>query len=123
MSNTNCKIDFMNKEIQITKRFYKESQAIGTEAFRTMLDLQAKLPSFRIRLQEVPKCHPYMPTYYQMEDTIRAIAQDPDVELREWEHVRNMARLTGQGYNMVRRWFVEKYGPDRIGVEKEYRVA
>lgn len=106
--DTNCKIDFMNKEIRITKRFYKESKTMGTEAFDMMLTLQTQLPNFRIRLQEAPKCHPFMPTYYQMVDTIRSMSQDPDAELREWEQVRDMARLTGQGYNMVRRWFVSK---------------
>lgn len=121
--DNNCKIDFMKKEIRITKRFYKESQQFGTQACDMMLTLQAKLPNFRISLQEAPKCRTYMPTYSQMEDTIRMMVDDYEAAMCEWEEIRNLARVTGKGYNMVRSWFVEKYDPNRIGFEKEYRVA
>ena len=123
MMDNNCKIDFMNKEIRITKKFYKESQRFGTKAFDMMLELQAKLPNFRILVQEAPKCHTYMPTYYQMEDTIRMMAEDFEAAMREWDEVRNLARMTGKGYNMVRSWFVAKYDLNRIGYEKEYMAA
>ena len=123
MMDNNCKIDFVNKEIRITKKFYKESQHFGTKAFDMMLELQAKLPTFRLLIQEAQKCHTYMSTYYQMEETIRMMAEDFEAAMREWDEVRNLAHLTGKGYNMVRSWFMEKYDPNRIGYEKDFRVA
>ena len=33
----NCKVDFMTKEIRVTKSFYKAAQIVGTEEFNTMI--------------------------------------------------------------------------------------
>ena len=126
MNNINCKVDFMKKQIVITKRFYRESQVIGTEAFEMMLMLQAKLPNFRIMIRETAKCvnTPYMPSYSMMEDVIVISSKEyPVVEagLKEFSEIRNLARLTGKGYHMVRRWFLEKYPP--IYSEKEFSAA
>lgn len=126
MNSTKCKVDFMNKQIVITKRFYRESQVIGTDAFEMILKLQAQLPNFRIVIRETAKCvnTPYMPSYSLMEDVIVMSSKEyPIVEegLKQFSEIRNLARLTGKGYHMVRRWFLEKYPP--IYSEKDYRVA
>lgn len=126
MNNINCRVDFMKKQIVITKRFYRESQVFGTEAFEMMLMLQAKLPNFKIMIRKTVKCvnTPYMPSYSLMEDIImRSSIEYPIVEegLKEFGEIRDLARLTGKGYRMVRKWFLEKYSP--IYSEKEYRVA
>ena len=51
----NCKVDFMTKEIRITKNFYKKAQIVGTMEFNTMIALQEKLPSFNIVFQNNSK--------------------------------------------------------------------
>lgn len=65
---SNCKVDFMNKEIRVTKSFYKSAQIVGTKEFETMIGLHEKLPAFRIKYQEhVEPIHKaWYPTYNQM---------------------------------------------------------
>ena len=109
---TNCKVDFVTKEIRISKSFYKASQIVGTEEFHTMVQLQDKLPSFKIVLQKHPKprCEVWYPTYTQMMDYIRFTTRENDGVLSELNDTIQLARITGKGYNMVRRWFIERYG-------------
>ena len=111
--DNNCKIDFMNKEIRITKKFYKESQEFGTEAFHRMSVLLDQFPSFRITIPQTKNTNRNLlmtnPTYDFM---MRYFRMNNDEEgMREFEHVRDLARYTKFGYNMVKRWFLSKYKP------------
>jgi len=41
-------VDFVNKQIKITKEFNEQSGDITTEAFKTMMTLRAQLPDFEV---------------------------------------------------------------------------
>ena len=41
-------VDFVNKQIKITKEFKEQSGDITTEAFKTMMTLRAQLPAFEV---------------------------------------------------------------------------
>ena len=107
----NCKVDFKNKEIRITKNFYKASQTIGTNEFETMIELQQKLPSFKIVfLNEFRRGNQiWNPTYQQMFDFISFTTKGNDEAIAELHETIEVARITGKGYNMVRRWFMDRY--------------
>lgn len=111
--DNNCKIDFMNKEIRITKKFYKESQEMGTEAFHKMSILMEQFPTFRITIPQPMKTSRNLfmtnPTYAFMMDYFRM--NNDEEGMREFDHVRDLARYTKFGYNMVKRWFLSKYKP------------
>ena len=105
----NCKVDFMSKEIRVSKGFYKAAQIVGTKEFDTMITLQEKLPAFRIvYLEHTEPIHKaWYPTYNQMVEFIRASCSDADAMMDELRKTMDLARITGKGYNMVRGWFVE----------------
>ncbi len=107
----NCKVDFMTKEIRVTKSFYKAAQIFGTEEFNTMVDLTTKLPTYKIVFQDhsQPIRKVWQPTYLAMMEYISLTTHEDSAAIDElWETVK-LARLTGMGYSMVRRWFMEKY--------------
>ena len=123
----NCKVDFMTKEIRITKNFYKKAQVVGSMEFHTMIDLQEKLPTFNIVFQNHPKPlnNVWYPTYSQMVEYIRLVTKDDEDAISELYDTIKLARITGKGYNMVRRWFQEKYSSafERVELPEEYEVA
>lgn len=107
----NCKVDFINKEIIITRKFYTAAQRFGTQEFETLCQLQEKMPNFRVVLQPVRKStsHTWQPTYSQMSDIIRIKTHDEEA-ISKLHEVIALARVSGQGYSMVRQWFLENYG-------------
>ena len=100
----NCKVDFMNKEIRITKRFYKKSQFFGSQEFEMMCQLENRLPHFELKFQykNRPSNRRYYPTYAQMMDYITIEDNSPE-STDEFRNVIQAARASGKGYNLVRR--------------------
>ena len=120
----NCKVDFINKEIIITRKFYTAAQRFGTQEFEILCQLQEKMPNFRIVLQPVHKpmfrtC--WQPTYTQMGEIIRIKTHDEEAVSKLHEIIA-LARASGKGYGMVRRWFLENYG-ETLNGNLEYDVA
>ncbi len=107
----NCKVDFITKEIRVTKSFYKAAQNVGTEEFCTMIRLQEKLPSFSIVFQHhaAPTCKVWYPTYEQMMNYISCTAEDDESSIAELKDIIKLSRATCKGYNMVRAWFMNHY--------------
>ena len=106
----NCKVDFMNKEIRITKKFYKNSQFFGSEEFEIMCQLENRLPHFELKFQHSNRTtnRQNYPTYAQMMDFISTKDNSPESR-KEFTNVIQAARVSGKGYNLGRRWFFEKY--------------
>ena len=109
----NCKVDFMNKEIRITKKFYKNSQFFGSEEFEIMCQLESRLPHFELRIQHSNRTtnRQIYPTYAQMMDFISLNDKTPESR-EEFTNVIKAAKASGKGYNLVRRWFLEEYLPE-----------
>ena len=113
--NNRCKIDFINREICVTKSYYRTAQCPGTEEFETLVQLQAKLPDYRIVIQEPLRSKQcWYPTYAQMMDYIRVKNDNVENELSKLQEIIVFARAVGRGYNMVRRWFMQQYGEDNM---------
>ena len=47
INNRNCKVDFTTKRIIVSRKFLENSQKVYSEEFRTMIELQKMLPTFR----------------------------------------------------------------------------
>ena len=106
----NCKVDFISKEIRVTKNFYTAAQHFGTQEFELLCQLQERVPHFKIVFQSIPQAvkHAWYPSYSQMVDFIRNKTQDENA-LHEINEIIHLARISGKGYNMVRQWFLQKY--------------
>lgn len=105
----NCKVDFMNHEIQVTMSFLNAAQHVGTQEFDILVELQQKLPAFSIVIQKHSACRRriWNPTYSKMREYIVATCESSDMLIEEFEKTILVAKVTGKGYSMVRRWFLE----------------
>ena len=92
-----------------------------------MIALQEKLPSFNIVFQNnsKPNNNTWTPTYTQMIEYIRLVTKDDENAMSELYDTIKLARITGKGYNLVRRWFQEKYSYayERVDLTDDYEVA
>ncbi len=125
MTNSNCKVDFIAREIRVTKSFYKAAQIPDTNEFCKMIELQAKLPGYIIVFQDRPITAKkiWYPTYSQMVDYVKSVTNEDKDALAELHDAIMIARMTGEGYNMVRRWFFDRYGDMSISQEMNFEVA
>ena len=86
INNRNCKVDFTTNRIFVSRKFLENSQKIYSEEFRTMIELQKMLPTFRI---ETMPCHSYRPknlSYNQMRMFIE-MQDDADILLEEFQRM------------------------------------
>ena len=109
---SNIKVDFMTKEIRVTKSFYKAAQNPETYEFCKMIELQTKLPDYKIVFQDRPITANkiWYPTYSQMTEYIMHVTNRNEDALADLHDTIKLARINGKGYNMVRRWFFDRYG-------------
>lgn len=105
--NTNAKVDFFQRKITITKRFYRLAQNPGTPEFRMLLQLQRELPDYVIRLAEAPRRDNtrLYPTYEEMLRFIRMSGGNP----KEFLEAKDKASRFMVPYNYVRQWFFKNY--------------
>ena len=96
--NSNCKIDYLNKEIRVTKSFYKFAQIFRTKEFNTMIAIKDKLPDYAITFQNTARqtTQKWYPTYEQMMDYVRITDQGND-KTSELKRVIEYARCSGHG--------------------------
>ena len=112
INNRNCKVDFMTNRIIVSRKFLENSQKVYSEEFRTMIELQKMLPTFRI---ETMPCHSYRPknpSYHQMRMFIE-MQDDADALLEEFQKMRMLGRTTHNAYAFVLKWFKNRFETER----------
>lgn len=108
--NNNCKVDFFTRKIVVTKKFYKSAQTYGSYEFETLLSIQNRLPGFTLEIAPaLNNCKALYPSYQQMHEFIELTTKD-DVAVNKLHEIIELARINRKGYNMVRRWFMDRYG-------------
>ena len=113
INNRNCKVDFTTNRIFVSRKFLENSQKIYSEEFRTMIELQKMLPTFRI--EKMPLRHSYRPknpTYNQMRMFIE-MQDDADALLEEFHKVRMLGCTTNNAYLFVLKWFKNRFEMER----------
>ena len=109
----NMKVDFMHRTIIVSKKFMNQASKVGTSEYDLMLRMYRELPTFAITMKETARStyRPVQPTYSAMQEYIQIADPNPEAAMDEFQQARQMARMTKNGYSLVRRWFLEKY-PD-----------
>ena len=113
MDNRNCKVDFMAREIVVSKGFYRLAQLFGTEEYEMLSRLYKQYPEFRICFRKTQNnAGGWNPTYEDMKTIIISRSMNPDEALREFEQVCSVGRAMPSAYAYVRGWFMEMYGSE-----------
>ena len=112
INNRNCKVDFTTKRIIVSRKFLENSQKVYSEEFRTMIELQKMLPTFRIETMNRRSHRPKNPTYNQMKMFIE-MQDDADALLEEFHKVRMQGCTTNSAYLFVLKWFKNRFEMER----------
>ena len=112
INNRNCKVDFTTNRIIVSRKFLENSQKVYSEEFRTMIELQKMLPTFRI---ETMPSKPNRQRYFTYDQMIRFIyTQDnADALLEEFHKVRMLGCTTNNAYLFVLKWFKNRFEMER----------
>jgi len=102
----NYEINFATNTITITKKFAQEASQIGTEAFKTMMELR-QLGMTIITKAPVQKKNSSL-TYKKMEKHI-ALMEDAEKYQAEFEAVRAESLAMKVPYVYVQKWFKETF--------------
>lgn len=107
----NMKVDFMTRTIIVSKKFMNQASKVGTPEYDLMLRMYRELPTFSITMKATVRSayRPVQPTYSAMQEYIQIADPNPEAAMDEFQQTRQMARMTKNGYSLVRRWFLEKY--------------
>lgn len=127
----NVQIDMMNREIRMTKRFYKQSMEYGSYECNMLSRIVKEFPQFKLMIQaSMPNNNRAMfPSFAQMEQWIALNASDYDNEMQEFRRTVELAHCYKNVYNFVRKWFFQKYGEEyknsmvQFSLEDKYYAA
>lgn len=108
INNRNCKVDFMTNRIIVSHKFLENSQKVYSEEFKTMIELQKMLPTFRIELMPGQRHRQKNLTYDQMRRFIET-QDDADILLEEFQKMCILGRATSNAYLFVLKWFKNRF--------------
>ena len=112
MNNTKgYAINFVTREIIITKRFSKAAGVIDSDAYKTMLALRKDFPDFKITIKPIEKKENKV-TYkgLSIEEMKRFITANRAKEEQElFEKILKLQEGKKGKYATVKKWFLDKY--------------
>ena len=116
-------VDFVNKQIKITREFNEQSGAITTEAFKTMMMLRAELPDFEVVEVEAGKGHSGKDSGHVkglnlefMRVYIEDLYGEESDQIRDFETTLKLSKREKSGrYAYMKQWFNATY-PDAIKI-------
>lgn len=101
----------MNKEIRMTKRFYKQSMEYGSYECNMLSHIVREFPQFSLVIHaSQPHNKALFPSFAQMEKWIALNASDYESEMQEFRRTVELAHCYKNVYNFVRKWFFQNYG-------------
>ena len=112
INNRNCKVDFTTNRIIVSRKFLENSQKVYSEEFRTMIELQKMLPTFRIETMNRRSHRPKNPSYNQMRMFIE-MQDDAEALLEEFQKMRMLGSATNNAYLFVLKWFKNRFEMER----------
>ena len=126
-TNRNCKINFMTKEIIVSKKFLKESGVIGSDSYQEMLRLRQELPEYKMEIREPKKPHRTKIgsklTYEKMRNHIEVKEGKESPMLAELEKVMKLAKCQDNPFHYTKTWFLAHYKDDFTAQDAEETAA
>lgn len=99
----NCVVNFVTKEIIVSKKFLKKAESFHSEEYNEMLALMNELPNFTIKTKEV--CRRNCKSMYK---GLTYAAMRKYLMMNSSEHLETFEQLMNYGcsYFQVREWFL-----------------
>ena len=112
--NTNYAIDHVNTKIIVTKRFLKEAGMVGSAAYNQLLMMRHDMPEYEIVAKDTKKPVRVKPganlTYKKMRAFIAELKGHDSDEMKEFEHIVELAKCQANPFAYTKTWFLKEYG-------------
>ena len=109
MMMSKIKFDVNAMTLTVSKKFWNNASVPFSPEYETIKRIRQDYPRCRIELRQTVSHHnPYRnPSYNMMEAYIQA-QPNADELMNEFWKVRDFANTSRMGYNLVRKWFMER---------------
>ena len=109
----NFKINSVAKTISTTKAFAKRANVFGTAEYNIMKKLQSDFPTYsinneKIKVKVTKETHKGL-KFKHMEFYIKALSDNPQSDLAEFESVKKEFQGEKCKYGKVKQWFLERF--------------
>ena len=122
MKRMNVTVNVIEKEIIVTKAFYKKASAYGTDEYRLFKSIMAENEGFKIVIKKSEGKKTYNGlNLKRMEEYIKT-QPNSNENLIEFEKVKAVAKAKGGLYPLTKKWFLDKF-EDYKGEITENEIA
>ena len=109
-TNRNCKINFMTKEIVVSKKFLSASSNPCSAECELLGSLAQRYPDYRIILMPAPVTHNRSRGYtYEQMHLLISMQENAAELMEEFEEVRCFSRYQNNPYAYVLSWFKNRF--------------
>lgn len=100
----NCVVNFVTKEIIVSKKFLKKAESFHSEEYNEMLAIMNELPNFTIKTKEVCRIHKK-----SMYKGLTYAAMRNYLMMNSSEHLEEFEKLLNYNcsYFQVKQWFLK----------------
>lgn len=122
-----CRIDPIQNQIIVSKRFLKAAGMINSSEYKILQQARLENPGFAVVPREIKK--PETKNTYRnlsfgnMELYIRERFGEQGQEMKEFAHVKELAKIQSGPYAYVKSWFLKKHPNYREYVEEAPAAA
>lgn len=106
--NKNITVNAIDKEIVITKSFYKKASAYGTREYELLKQVMKDNKTFNIIIKSPKGGNDNGLTFKRMEEYIKT-QPNSEENLREFNAVKAVAKAKGALYMHTKKWFLNKF--------------
>ena len=109
-TNRNCKINFMTKEIIVSKKFLNASSNPCSAECELLGSLAQRYPDYRITLMPAPVTHNRSRSYtYEQMHLLISMQENAAELMEEFETIRCLSRCQKNPYAYVLHWFKNRF--------------
>lgn len=107
---TNYTIKMAAKEIEISRRFEKAANVIGSNEYNTLITLMNDFPQFKVTVKEIKK-NKNKKSYkgLTISEMEKFVSRKSDEDLERFQKALAIAKGRQGTYALIKKWFLDRY--------------
>jgi hypothetical protein len=108
-----CRIDLINNKIIVTKKFLNAAGVLNSPEYKILQQARLENPGFTVELREIKKAEKKNTyrnlSFTNMEMYIHETCGEGSREMKDFNRVRELAKIQAGPYAYVKTWFLNRY--------------
>ena len=108
-----CRIDLINNKIIVTKKFLNAAGVLNSPEYKILQQARLENPGFTVVLREIKKAEKKNTyrnlSFTNMEMYIRETCGESSREMKDFNRVRELAKIQAGPYAYVKTWFLKQF--------------